>query len=208
MDNASYVMLGPHVGTAPRIAAGCAQHRQCRDNRLPQAKGCCFRNSWSAWDRSSRPCPWRWAIPARPCSFRVPCRKPTGSSISPSKGTGSSSWKPRRGPRLTRAGHVHPQRGGRTGQPRRPPPARCRRRPDFRAPDARDIGMARDGTLSADGVPVAQIGLVMPADPVTMTRAAGTLFAVDGDVIPVEAPQSCKASSKSGRRPDDRRCRA
>lgn len=60
--------------------------------------------------------------------------------------------------------------------------------PIFVPPDARTISMARDGTLSADGAPFAQVGLVRPVDPVTMSRAAGTLFAVDGDLEPVEAP--------------------
>ncbi len=58
--------------------------------------------------------------------------------------------------------------------------------PIFVPPDARDVSMARDGTLSADGQPFAQVGLVRPVDPITMSRAAGTLFAVDGDIEPLE----------------------
>ncbi len=60
--------------------------------------------------------------------------------------------------------------------------------PIFVPPDARSIVLARDGTLSGDGQPFAQVGLVRPVDPVTMTRAAGTLFAVDGATEPVEVP--------------------
>ncbi len=58
--------------------------------------------------------------------------------------------------------------------------------PIFVPPDAREISMARDGTLSADGQPFAQVGLVRPVDPTTMSRAAGTLFVVDGPTEPVE----------------------
>jgi flagellar basal-body rod protein FlgF len=58
----------------------------------------------------------------------------------------------------------------------------------FVPPDARSIEMARDGTLSAQGQPFAQVGLVRPVDPVTMSRTAGTLFSVDGPVEPVAAP--------------------
>ncbi|MGY6549903.1 MAG: flagellar hook-basal body complex protein [Roseinatronobacter sp.] len=61
--------------------------------------------------------------------------------------------------------------------------------PIFVPPDAQTISLARDGTLSADGVPFAQIGLVRAVDPVTMSRAAGTLFRVDGDVEAIESPQ-------------------
>lgn len=58
----------------------------------------------------------------------------------------------------------------------------------FVPPDARAISLARDGTFSADGQPFAQVGLVRPADPIAMSRAAGTLFSVEGDVEPVEEP--------------------
>lgn len=58
--------------------------------------------------------------------------------------------------------------------------------PIFVPPDARSVAVARDGSLSADGQPFAQIGLVRPADPVTVSRAAGTLFKTDGPLEPVE----------------------
>ena len=58
----------------------------------------------------------------------------------------------------------------------------------FVPPDADQITIARDGTVSADGDPIGQIGLVRPEDPVTMRRAEGTLFVVDGAIEPVEAP--------------------
>ena len=54
--------------------------------------------------------------------------------------------------------------------------------PIFVPPDARTVALARDGTFSADGQPFAQVGLVRPVDPVTMTRSAGTTFAVAGEV--------------------------
>lgn len=46
-------------------------------------------------------------------------------------------------------------------------------------PGARSIAIASDGTMSADGVPVAQIGLWRPADPVSLRHQAGTLFSAD-----------------------------
>lgn len=60
--------------------------------------------------------------------------------------------------------------------------------PIFVPPDAQAVSLARDGTLSADGQPFAQIGLVRPVDPVTMSREAGTLFVVNGEIEPVEMP--------------------
>ena len=54
-------------------------------------------------------------------------------------------------------------------------------------PDAGAVAIAPDGTVSADGLPLAQIG-VFEADPVDMAREDGVLFRVEGPVNP--APDS------------------
>lgn len=51
---------------------------------------------------------------------------------------------------------------------------------------AANIALGADGTLSADGAPIAQIGLWGPEDPLQMTRAAGTRFDPGGQPVPVE----------------------
>lgn len=56
--------------------------------------------------------------------------------------------------------------------------------------EARSITMSADGTLSADQQPVAQIGLVVPEDATEVSREAGVLFRVDGNVVPVEPGQA------------------
>ncbi len=58
--------------------------------------------------------------------------------------------------------------------------------PVFVPPDARAVALASDGTLSADGRPIAQIGLFLPADPADLSRRGGTRFATEGDVLPAE----------------------
>ncbi len=58
--------------------------------------------------------------------------------------------------------------------------------PIFVPPDARQVRLARDGTLSADGVPVTRLGLWRPTDPLKLSHQAGTLFAAPGGVEPVE----------------------
>ncbi|MBP9182905.1 MAG: flagellar hook-basal body complex protein [Fuscovulum sp.] len=57
--------------------------------------------------------------------------------------------------------------------------------PVFIPPDAGPVGLAEDGTLSAGGVPIAQIGLWQPTDPLALKHQAGTLFD-GGEVEPVE----------------------
>ena len=58
--------------------------------------------------------------------------------------------------------------------------------PIFIPPDAGEIDVAGDGTISADGRLLGQLGLVKPTDPLDLNREAGTLFRFDGDVEPVE----------------------
>lgn len=52
--------------------------------------------------------------------------------------------------------------------------------------EASDIAIAPDGTLSANGEPVARIGLVTPGDSTKFFREAGVLFRNEGDSLPVE----------------------
>jgi flagellar basal-body rod protein FlgF len=51
---------------------------------------------------------------------------------------------------------------------------------------ARSVAISQDGTMSADGVPVAQIGLWQATDPLSLRHQAGTLFSADA-VEPAEA---------------------
>ena len=50
----------------------------------------------------------------------------------------------------------------------------------FIPPDARNIAVAQDGTLSADGKPLAQIGLWQPSDPLSLKHQSGTRFSSAG----------------------------
>ena len=52
--------------------------------------------------------------------------------------------------------------------------------PVFVPPTARAVTVAQDGSVAADGVPVARIGLWRPSDPLTLQHQAGTMFAADG----------------------------
>lgn len=59
--------------------------------------------------------------------------------------------------------------------------------PLFVPTDARAVHIGGDGTLSADGQPLGQVGIVTPEDAGAMTRRTGTMFAADG-FQPVENP--------------------
>jgi len=53
-------------------------------------------------------------------------------------------------------------------------------------PPGVDIAMAADGTLSADGTPLGQIGIVRPIDPLDMVRETGVMFRTDAGFEPAE----------------------
>lgn len=57
--------------------------------------------------------------------------------------------------------------------------------PVFVPPDAKAVSLASDGTLSADGQPVTQIGLFAPLDPVDLQYQQGVQFTAPGGTEPV-----------------------
>ena len=90
-----------------------------------------------------------------------------------------------RGQRLTRAGAFSPDAEGELVTPEGYRLLDGGGAPVFVPMTARAVSISGDGTLSADGQPVAQIGLWQPVDPLSMTHEAGTQFAA-GPLEPVE----------------------
>ena len=90
------------------------------------------------------------------------------------------------GDRLTRAGSFTPSPEGVLVAPDGAALLDAGGAPVFIPADAGRIALGADGTLSADGNPVAQIGLWQPADPLALTRAEGVRFDPGGAPVPVE----------------------
>lgn len=89
------------------------------------------------------------------------------------------------GERLTRAGVFMPSAEGELVTPDGNRLLDAGGAPVFVPPDAKGVALARDGTLSANGQPIAQIGLWQPADPMALRHRSGTLFE-GGTLEPVE----------------------
>lgn len=89
------------------------------------------------------------------------------------------------GDRLTRAGVFTPSPEGNLVSPDGALLLDAGGAPVFVPADAQVISVAADGTMSADGNPVTQIGL-WSADKLQMTRAEGTRFDPGGPPQPVE----------------------
>lgn len=92
------------------------------------------------------------------------------------------------GERLTRAGSFTPDAGGELVSPDGYRLLDVGGAPIFVPAGAGDVALAQDGTLSADGQPVAQVGVVLPTSPETLRREGSALFATDDGFDPVEAP--------------------
>lgn len=92
------------------------------------------------------------------------------------------------GERLTRAGHFIPNAQGELVTPDGHRLLDLGGAAVFVPADAAQIAISRDGTISADGQPLAQLGLVVPDDPSSLRRASGVLHSVEGDILPVENP--------------------
>ncbi len=90
------------------------------------------------------------------------------------------------GDRLTRAGTFTPSPEGVLVAPDGAALLDAGGAPVFVPAGAGRIALGADGTLSADGNPIAQIGLWQPADPLAMSRAEGVRFDPGGDPVPTE----------------------
>jgi flagellar basal-body rod protein FlgF len=84
------------------------------------------------------------------------------------------------GPRLTRAGSFTPSATGELVNMDGYQLLDGGGAPVFVPPDAGPISMAADGTVSAQGVPLAKIGLWQPTDPLSLRHEGGTLFSASG----------------------------
>ncbi|MFN3644489.1 MAG: flagellar hook-basal body complex protein [Gemmobacter sp.] len=91
------------------------------------------------------------------------------------------------GERLTRAGHFTPDAEGTLVTPEGHALLDAGGAPVIVPPAAGPVSIGADGTLSADGQPLAKVGVWQPADATTLRHAAGTLFDAEG-FEPVEEP--------------------
>lgn len=89
------------------------------------------------------------------------------------------------GERLTRAGSFTPNAEGELVTPDGHRLLDASGAPVFVQPDAK-VALAPDGTLSANGAPLAQIGLWRPVEPLALRHQSGTLFD-GGELEPVES---------------------
>jgi len=89
------------------------------------------------------------------------------------------------GEALTRAGHFMPNEVGELVNLDGHQLLDAGGAPIFVPPDTGNVVLARDGTLSADGRPITQIGLWQPVDPNDLRHIDGARFVAAGGVKPI-----------------------
>jgi flagellar basal-body rod protein FlgF len=105
------------------------------------------------------------------------------------EGEGFFSVATPQGQRLTRAGSFSTNPDGELVTPDGNRVLDSGGAPIFIPPDAKSIAVAADGTLSADGRPLTDIGIFLPADLNAMRHEAGTLFDPGGATDQVLEPK-------------------
>lgn len=90
------------------------------------------------------------------------------------------------GQRLTRAGSFTPDAEGTLRSPDGHALLDAGGAPIVVPPGAGQVSLAQDGTLTAGGLPLAQVGLWQPADPLSLRHGAGTVFDPGGAVEPAD----------------------
>ncbi|WP_375229540.1 flagellar hook-basal body complex protein [Roseobacter sp. S98] len=90
------------------------------------------------------------------------------------------------GERLTRAGSFSPNAAGDLVTPDGYQVLDPGGAPVFVPAGVGDIAVAPDGTISAEGNPIGQIGVVRPLDPQQMVREDGVMFRADSGFEPAE----------------------
>ncbi|MBR9762729.1 MAG: flagellar hook-basal body complex protein [Rhodobacteraceae bacterium] len=114
---------------------------------------------------------------------------PTGGSLDFAiEGEGFFLIQTPQGERLTRAGSFATSNAGDLVTHDGYPVLDAGGAPIF-IPPATDIGVAGDGTISANGAPIGQIGVVLPVEPDRMQRQGGTMFIAEAGFDAAENPR-------------------
>jgi len=90
------------------------------------------------------------------------------------------------GERLTRAGNFSTNAESQLVTPDGFPVLDAGGAPVFIPQDAGPVSISQDGTISVQGNPISQVGLLMPADPGELVRQQGVMFEAPSGTVPVE----------------------
>ncbi len=187
MDNAAYVVLSRQSGLMADMQA-VAHNMANLSTAGYQREGVLFAEYVRAMEGGA-PSLSQAAATVRHTFNHAGALESTGGSFDVAiEGEGYFQVQTPDGERLTRNGSFRPNLAGELVTPDGHLVLDEGGGPIFVPPDARSIGIAADGTISADGLPLGQLSVVRPVDPLTLRREAGVLMRIDGPVEPVPEP--------------------
>jgi flagellar basal-body rod protein FlgF len=185
MDNAGYVALTRQAGlwSEMRVVANNIANAQTAGFR---AEGVLFSEYVRSLGRDA-PSLSMAAARVRETSFAQGTLAATGGAFDLAiEGEGFFLVQTPDGQRLTRAGAFTPNENGDLVTAEGHPVLDPGGAPVFVPAGTGPVAIAPDGTISADGQPVGQIGLFLPADPRGLVREDGVRFRADGGIVPAE----------------------
>jgi flagellar basal-body rod protein FlgF len=188
MDNAGYTALTRQAGLLREMAV-VANNLANLSTTGYRREGLIFAEHIAALDDGGPSLSMASAEARMTDARQGPLEKTGGAYDFAIEGEGFFLVETAQGPRLTRAGAFTP---GPEGELLAADGARlldAGGAPLSVPPGARAVALGADGTLSADGAPIGQVGIVLPLDPLDLARAEGTRFAAPGGWAPAEAPR-------------------
>jgi flagellar basal-body rod protein FlgF len=185
MDNAIYAMITRQSGLLSELRAVANNVANANTDGF-RAEGVIFSEYVSALGQDA-PSLSMAAARVRETSFAAGSHGETGGPLDLAiAGDGFFMVATPQGDRLTRAGQFVQNAAGDIVTVEGHPVLDAGGAPLFVPPGATQIGIAPDGTVSADGQPLGQVGLFLPADPAGLTREDGVMFVAEGGVLPAE----------------------
>ena len=185
MDTAGYVALSRQTGLADELQA-VANNLANLSTAGYRREGMVFAEMVSALDAEGGSVALT-ATHARVTSPEQGVLRSTGGDFDLAiEGEGFFQVETPNGERLTRAGSFSPDAQGELVSPLGHRLLDAGGAPIFVPPDAQSVAISTDGTMTADGQPIAQIGLVTVDQPAQLQREDGVVFRTDAPLVPVE----------------------
>ncbi|PUB11779.1 flagellar hook-basal body complex protein [Yoonia sediminilitoris] len=183
MDNASYAALTRQSGLMQEMRA-LANNIANASTTGFRAEGIMFSEHVKSLDPESESLSMATAAVRDTVMTQGSLSKTGGTFDLAIEGEGFFLIQTPQGQRLTRAGAFGPNENGDLVNPDGYQVLDAGGAPVFVPQGLGAIGIGADGTMSAGGQPIGQIGLVVPTDPNQMTREGGVLFDARGGFDP------------------------
>ncbi|MCV6823073.1 MULTISPECIES: flagellar hook-basal body complex protein [Halocynthiibacter] len=183
MDNASYTALTRQTGLRKEMQAVANNIANLSTTGF-RKEGVVFAEHIKALDPESESLSMAHASVARTDFSQGALKQTNGTFDLAIEGNGFFLVETEGGQRLSRGGAFLANSEGDLVTPDGARVLDAGQAPIFVPPDALEISIGSDGTLTADGRPISQIGVFEPTETNSLSRENGVRFAFEGDLRP------------------------